>query len=113
MIRDVFMQIYVNNNPVLLRDAEREEIYSVRSFKGDFKIFEAFAYPDNLIASIDGVDTKYGHGVPSEEFYSLWFFKDGSCAIQRRKEKGWVFVSEIWELRNAAKRLKLELITKN
>lgn len=59
---------------------------------------------------IDKIQLKFPNGAPAEKFYAIWTFKDESFAIQRRKEKTLTFISELWEVKNAAKRLGLEVI---
>ena len=104
--------IYINqdNKIVSVKDFRGEE-YKVRTFPKDV-IIEAVTDDHGYehLYSFDGINLKSSIGVPAEEYYAMWFFKDGSCTIERRKEKSFVFVSEPWELRSAAKRLNLEFI---
>ena len=47
-------------------------------------------------------------------YYTLWRFRDNTCAITRRRRPHYdrTFVSEPWEAKSAAHRLGLEVVLK-
>lgn len=112
----LFFFIYgQDNRAAYIKHSESEFVYPVCGVTGRMPFY---VVADNLIdwwhpyrigqhrIKISPFKTSY---LKQEEYYALWVLENNTAVIERVRQPD-TYVSELWELRPAAKRLGLELI---